>query len=548
MATRRSEVSIDHERIAALVLETYLKHLPPRGAKPGIKSNNRLEWTVLAAFVLSYPFPQQDSQYAVVSLATGLKCLPCASLPPNGDVLHDQHAEVLARRGARQWLLQRLQEEVKAGAASGPTLFEQVESDESARRWKLKAGVRLHLYVSTLPCGDASNKLLDFQRAAQDQIAGRSDVLTTAELLELELQHSFEAVGGGSGQSSVVRGRASSSHSQATNPSPGSLRTKPGRPDSPPSICMSCSDKIALWNAPGIGMQGSLLSLLLDPIYVSSITICDHPVRHIFPTFPTSSVADAESSDQQREALKEVLAKDCERALQRARPADDGNAIAVGWSTTPFPDSKEAQMEKAWSTFESQASGLDPADHHSVFRANHEPESCPNSVLFISHASLEPGKGKIENLATGTKMGAPTKRPKSKEGQQSEPLKPPARSGVCRLSYFQSFISAYDSMMGTAMRTESMLYSDAKAGTFGEGTRAYRRRKDGLLGRKGDVAVEAFLRGARNGTGIKDSAQPQDVPPVSDSERTFNGWLRTPDTLSRFDLDGRTFTHSHRRN
>lgn len=49
----------------------------------------------------------------------------------------------------------------------------------------------------------------------------------------------------------------------------GSVRTKPGRGD--PTLSVSCSDKILRWNC--VGIQGALLSLLLDRIYLSSIIV-----------------------------------------------------------------------------------------------------------------------------------------------------------------------------------------------------------------------------------------------------------------------------------
>ncbi|CAG8504322.1 7537_t:CDS:10 [Paraglomus occultum] len=53
----------------------------------------------------------------------------------------------------------------------------------------------------------------------------------------------------------------------------GVLRTKPGRADSEPTLSMSCSDKIALWNV--VGLQSALLSELIEPIYLSSIVVGD---------------------------------------------------------------------------------------------------------------------------------------------------------------------------------------------------------------------------------------------------------------------------------
>lgn len=55
----------------------------------------------------------------------------------------------------------------------------------------------------------------------------------------------------------------------------GVLRTKPGRADSPRTLSMSCSDKIAAWNV--LGVQGALASTLFGPLYASSVIIGDVP-------------------------------------------------------------------------------------------------------------------------------------------------------------------------------------------------------------------------------------------------------------------------------
>jgi tRNA-specific adenosine deaminase 1 len=55
----------------------------------------------------------------------------------------------------------------------------------------------------------------------------------------------------------------------------GVLRTKPGRADSPQTLSMSCSDKIARWNA--VGIQGALGSAFFHPIYLTKIIIGEVP-------------------------------------------------------------------------------------------------------------------------------------------------------------------------------------------------------------------------------------------------------------------------------
>jgi tRNA-specific adenosine deaminase 1 len=51
----------------------------------------------------------------------------------------------------------------------------------------------------------------------------------------------------------------------------GAIRTKPGRSDSIPAISFSCSDKIASWNV--VGLQGALMSDIVDPVYLDGVVI-----------------------------------------------------------------------------------------------------------------------------------------------------------------------------------------------------------------------------------------------------------------------------------
>ena len=65
-----------------------------------------IDATVLAAFYLSHPcLPPK-----IISVASGLKCLPANKLTDRGEALHDSHAEVLARRGAVRWFMHHLLE------------------------------------------------------------------------------------------------------------------------------------------------------------------------------------------------------------------------------------------------------------------------------------------------------------------------------------------------------------------------------------------------------------------------------------------------------
>merc|ERR1711939_378610 len=152
----------DADEIARCALAAY-RAQPARG-KPGNSTSTPSEHTVLAAFVLFTPSscPATDTaarRYRCLSFATGTSALPRKALDlACGDVLHDSHAEVLARRALLRWLYLQLLTRSHLGTSDYGSeleggeegkrpepLLERSEQQGQGAKWTLRNGCKLIL-------------------------------------------------------------------------------------------------------------------------------------------------------------------------------------------------------------------------------------------------------------------------------------------------------------------------------------------------------------------------------------------------------------------
>jgi tRNA-specific adenosine deaminase 1 len=117
---------------------------------------------------------------------------------------------------------------------------------------------------------------------------------------------------------------------------------KLGRADAPATLCMSCSDKIAIWSS--VGMQGALLvDLGLEPVRLKSIVIGD---VHGFEPFYGNL---------------DLIRQDCRRAFgERLRGVAFPNTYEVRipevyWTPRRFGGSKRVPTEERMSSNECTA-------------------------------------------------------------------------------------------------------------------------------------------------------------------------------------------------
>lgn len=194
--------------VEGAVISAY-HHLKPKGD---------IDNSVLAAFLLH---DSSSGAFTVLSLATGTKVmsgdLRAQTAPIGAALLHDCHAEVLARRALHVWLWEHLS-----------------DSDVFDSSGALHPHLSLLLYTSAPPCGDCgvhcAGGEVSVQTGAKPFGAAHADLLRTPP--------------------NVVRG-------------------KPGR--GPRAQSVSCSDKISVWLACGVG--GALLANFARGLRIAAVAV-----------------------------------------------------------------------------------------------------------------------------------------------------------------------------------------------------------------------------------------------------------------------------------
>lgn len=114
------------------------------------------QFTVLAAFYLAKPAAASKATFKVISISTGTKCTPAIKYSARGELLHDTHAEVLARRGAVRWLMEEMGRMNNSAEYTSDWLSradsESAKDSDGAPPYQLQSSASLHMYISTLPC------------------------------------------------------------------------------------------------------------------------------------------------------------------------------------------------------------------------------------------------------------------------------------------------------------------------------------------------------------------------------------------------------------
>ncbi|CAC5410961.1 ADARB [Mytilus coruscus] len=212
---------------------------------------------VLAGVVMTKDDDPNSSQ--VICVTTGTKCINGEFISEKGQSVNDCHAEILARRSLLNFLYFELAKYLPPNQKNNldTSVFDKREDGG----FRLKEGIKFHLYISTAPCGDS--RIFSPHEAK----TGEEDPHPNRKARG-QLRTKIE-----SGEGTIP-----------VKPS-GVTQTWDGILQGERLLTMSCSDKVARWNV--LGVQGALLSHFTEPVYYDSIILghlyhAEHLSRAVF--------------------------------------------------------------------------------------------------------------------------------------------------------------------------------------------------------------------------------------------------------------------------
>jgi len=198
-----------------------------------------------------------------------MKCLPQNKISTaQGIILHDWHAEILAIRSFNCFIL----EECLALVSSpeiGSDFVRLRTPDEMTEHYfqpfALKDDIELHMYCSEAPCNPPDLK----RRHTTDCILG-GDASMELTMAAQEDATPWESTALPLGE---AEGNQPTLHGRSYFSALGTVRRKPSRPDAPPTLSKSCSDKLSL--AQCKSLLSSVSSLLVSPssLYLKTLTL-----------------------------------------------------------------------------------------------------------------------------------------------------------------------------------------------------------------------------------------------------------------------------------
>ena len=347
------------DRIARLSVDFFRRNCPPDLLQS-------YKQTVVSTIILSQQISTTNPvsvELTVISMGVGTKVLPYALVCEDDNIglrVRDCHAEVLAHRGMLRFLTDQI-----LLAKSLITDKESIFQTTTDGKLTLRAGFAFHLYTSSQPCGNASIK-----RWAKSQQHKYRAALSEHEYPyepHQSMQITVETRRAGQVALLVKKNRILTSPSNEDLTKPGSIdgnsnysSTKEvlvdpalAAPHLPAGTAlptahignvMTCSDKIALWNA--LGLQGSLLSGILGaPLYLSSIIVgrkfsrvhceralCCRLQEFCHPSGPinTSSSRSSSNKRQRKTLTAAVNSSDVSDGLSSSSAAEGQKATLQG--------------------------------------------------------------------------------------------------------------------------------------------------------------------------------------------------------------------------